>query len=673
MWPERSYFICFTPRSGSTFLCDILTSTGVAGRPYEYFNKDDMPGWFETFGVSNFADYFRETLEAGTTANGVFGVKLPGGEQFSEFVDMVRRFPAFQNRNISPSAIMADLFPDLHYIWLTRRDKVRQAVSLARAMQSGVFHTHVEPRAATHRKPVFQYRSIDSLVQALVMRDVTWQEYFTEAGIVPLTLVYEDFCQDPEETVRHVLDYLDIPTPPDWALGKAKTGKKLADSTSAMWVQYYHKFKQAEIARIWAILEPDTDAVDRDLGERASKEVELTGNVHGTDKAENLIVPSETEMERFAAPPPRFIALEVTMRCNLRCPMCHPHTRTPHSEYVGMDMKLDVVDLVAPALQTAREVWLSGGGEPLLLPNFADFVDRCHVYNPDIDVKFISNGVLLSEQKARMAIEKRVNLIEFSMDGTIQYGHVGGGADYDRVKENLRRLAYLREEYSVEEPYIIIAFVAMRDNLCELPELIEFASEIGAEIQVQPLSPVTEEQRNQNLFRHVDYTRQMLDTCEAKARRLGVRFGYNGMTRNLDQTPRDCESPCTSLWVTYSGELCPCCGGLRIGRNVYEDNLSIEDVWNGPFMRRLRWELATDNRNDICSHCPMVHNTTENHERAVPPHPLEQQVYSLVELHRQETAQLEDRILHLESHIEAIRRGRVMRVLRALDRLVGRG
>lgn len=672
MWPERSYFICTTPRSGSTLLCDLLKGSGLAGRPYEYFCKVHMPAWFETFGVSNFSGYLQKTLEAGTTANGVFGVKLPG-EQFDELAKLVRQFPTYQNRNISLSEMMADLFPDLHYIWLTRRDKVRQAVSVLRAIQSGIFHTHVEPRDATDRKAVFQYESIDFFVQALVMQDVTWQEYFTEAGVVPLTLVYEDFCQAPEETVRCILDYLRVPIPPDWTWGEPKTGKKLADSTSAMWAQYYHKFKQAQLARIWTILEPDTDSVDRGLGERLPKEVELTRKIHGTDKAENLIVPSEAEMTRFAAPSPRFIALEVTRRCNLRCPMCHPHTHTPHSEYMGKDMSLDVVDLLASTLRTAREVWLSGGGEPLLLPNFADFVDRCHAYNPDIDVKFISNGVLLSERKARMVIGKRVHLVELSMDGTIQYGHMGGGADYDRVKENLRQFARLREEYGVEEPHINIVFVAMRDNLCELPDLIEFASEIGAEIQVQPLSPATEEQRNQNLFRHVDYALRMLDACESRAQQLGVQFGYNGMTGNMDQTPRDCRSPYTSLWVTYSGELCPCCGGLRIGRNVYEDDLSVENVWNGPFMRRLRWELATDNRNDICSRCPMVHNTIENHERAVPPHPLEQQVHSLVELHRQETAHLEDRILRLESHIEAIRRGRVMRVLRAVDRLVGRG
>src|ERR671929_206844 len=35
--PRLTYLVCATPRSGSTLLCDVLTRTGVAGRPQEYW------------------------------------------------------------------------------------------------------------------------------------------------------------------------------------------------------------------------------------------------------------------------------------------------------------------------------------------------------------------------------------------------------------------------------------------------------------------------------------------------------------------------------------------------------------------------------------------------------------------------------------------------------------
>jgi MoaA/NifB/PqqE/SkfB family radical SAM enzyme len=382
----------------------------------------------------------------------------------------------------------------------------------------------------------------------------------------------------------------------------------------------------------------------------------------------DLNIPSEAELERFTMPPPQFIGLEVTMRCNLQCPMCHPHAHTPHSEFSGMDMKLDVVDLTAPLLRTAKEVWLSGGGEPLLLSYLPDFIDRCHEYNPNIDVNFISNGVLLSERNARMAIEKRAHLIEFSMDGTIQYGHVGGGADYDKVKENLRRLARLKEEYGVQEPHIAIDFVAMRDNLCELPGLIEFASEIDATINVQALSPASEEQRYQNVFRHLDYTLRVLDQYKAKAQQLNVSFDYRGMTEGLSQTLRNCEVPDRWLWVSYGGELCPCCASLKIGRNIYEEGLSVEDVWNGPFMRRLRWELHTGHHNATCTNCAMAANTIENQERSLPSAPPAEYILQL----ERQIAASKNRICLLEAHLQEIRNGKVMRLLRTMEQLVGK-
>jgi LPS sulfotransferase NodH len=46
-----SYLICGTPRTGSTLLCSLLTSTGVAGRPDSYFRQPDLNRWAREFGV----------------------------------------------------------------------------------------------------------------------------------------------------------------------------------------------------------------------------------------------------------------------------------------------------------------------------------------------------------------------------------------------------------------------------------------------------------------------------------------------------------------------------------------------------------------------------------------------------------------------------------------------
>ncbi|HEX6473857.1 MAG TPA: Stf0 family sulfotransferase, partial [Candidatus Limnocylindria bacterium] len=46
-----SYLLCGTPRTGSTLLCGLLTSTGVAGRPESYFRQPDEHARARRLGV----------------------------------------------------------------------------------------------------------------------------------------------------------------------------------------------------------------------------------------------------------------------------------------------------------------------------------------------------------------------------------------------------------------------------------------------------------------------------------------------------------------------------------------------------------------------------------------------------------------------------------------------
>ena len=50
-----SYLVCATPRSGSSFLCEVLSNTGVAGRPDDYFWNP--PFWFADWGVTDFSGF----------------------------------------------------------------------------------------------------------------------------------------------------------------------------------------------------------------------------------------------------------------------------------------------------------------------------------------------------------------------------------------------------------------------------------------------------------------------------------------------------------------------------------------------------------------------------------------------------------------------------------------
>ena len=77
-----SYLICATPRTGSTLLCGLLTSSGVAGLPASYFNRRGLHHYADDWRIARPHDgridaaYVRAALAAGTTSNGVFGGRI---------------------------------------------------------------------------------------------------------------------------------------------------------------------------------------------------------------------------------------------------------------------------------------------------------------------------------------------------------------------------------------------------------------------------------------------------------------------------------------------------------------------------------------------------------------------------------------------------------------------
>ena len=158
-----TYLIFATPRSGSYLLCEALTNTGLAGQPLEHFSQYKIVGRGQSM-----ADYLDLIMGKTTSPNGVFGAKIIW-QFFEDFIDEVRTIAGY--RDVAVCELMPAIFPGLRYIWITRRDKVRQAVSYWKAVQSGVW-ANLDGFAVTAstvlqpRVPAFDFRGIDWLLQA---------------------------------------------------------------------------------------------------------------------------------------------------------------------------------------------------------------------------------------------------------------------------------------------------------------------------------------------------------------------------------------------------------------------------------------------------------------------------------------------------------------------------
>lgn len=246
MYPQTSYIIYATPRSGSYLLCEALTNTGLAGQPREFFNPNQGLLFFEQCGVhwSHTAEYLHWTYATGTTPNGVFGIKIIWSF-FEECIDQLRDIEG--NEKLSVPDLLAKVFPRHQAIMITRQDKVRQAISYWKALQTDTWVSFEEEKKPTlpAKELVFNFQEIEYLRRRLIECEQEMQQYFAEYHIQPLVIVYEDFVKAYEKTALQVLDYLHIPIPADLLFGERKMQKQ-SDSQTEEWLKNYYAIKQTQ-------------------------------------------------------------------------------------------------------------------------------------------------------------------------------------------------------------------------------------------------------------------------------------------------------------------------------------------------------------------------------------------------------------------------------------------
>jgi len=253
MQPTTSYSIWFSNRNGSTLLCEALASTGIAGQPGEFFNL--MPGedsLCAKYGAENFEALKTKIWAAGTSQNGMLGIKI--GRHNAHMDRIFNEILAFQrSENGIPNdrkAIWAAIFPNCQHIFLTRRNKVRQAVSWWKAIKDNAWHLKVGQNHENEHsfyEENYDFDALSHLLKETVLRECAIQAYFSENNISPLTVVYEDFVQNYEATIYRILEFLGINTTGVKIGTKALT--RTATAQSEAWVQRFRKDLQKNMDR----------------------------------------------------------------------------------------------------------------------------------------------------------------------------------------------------------------------------------------------------------------------------------------------------------------------------------------------------------------------------------------------------------------------------------------
>jgi MoaA/NifB/PqqE/SkfB family radical SAM enzyme len=281
--------------------------------------------------------------------------------------------------------------------------------------------------------------------------------------------------------------------------------------------------------------------------------------------------------------------------------------------------------LIVDQFPVLERVVLHGLGEPLLnkdLPRMISYLKKRGTY-----VLFNSNGILLNAKRGQALIDAGLDEYRLSMDGATRetYATVRGVDAFDKVWRNIKAFLALQQEQRASKPAVSLWFTAMRENLHELPGLIDLASEHGVgEIYLQRLVYFEEgmAQSQQALFRRA--TREELALvryCEQICQERGITFRAAGSATPSESIVRDfgerpwsgCQRPYTLTYITSSGNVLSCCFAPfghksareyreeRVLGNVFQESLA--QIWQGERYEAFRRAFESDHPARHCAQC----------------------------------------------------------------------
>ena len=185
--------------------------------------------------VADYAAYVCAIVNTKATRNEVFGFKLMSW-YLEDFLSRLRGAHSFGNSTTSDLELLSSAFPRLRFVRIVRRHKLRQALSTARALQTGLWK--VQEGKNVQREPEFDPDLIEQSLREAERQDKLWDDFFRQIGITPFEVQYEKLCQNYETTIRAVLNFLKIKLPAGAQVGPPVTTRQ-ADEISRIWEERF--------------------------------------------------------------------------------------------------------------------------------------------------------------------------------------------------------------------------------------------------------------------------------------------------------------------------------------------------------------------------------------------------------------------------------------------------
>jgi heme b synthase len=170
---------------------------------------------------------------------------------------------------------------------------------------------------------------------------------------------------------------------------------------------------------------------------------------------------------------PKWIAWEITRRCNLRCVHCRSASELEvkaHPDFSTQEAFRVLEDIAS----YAKPVVVLSGGEPLLRTDVFDIAEKGTSLG--LRMCMATNGTLVDDEVCRRVKESGIKIVSLSLDGSTEAVHDDFRAQPGAFQGTLRA-AELFRRHGIE--FIINSSFTKR-NQEEIPKVYRLAKELGA-------------------------------------------------------------------------------------------------------------------------------------------------------------------------------------------------
>jgi radical SAM protein with 4Fe4S-binding SPASM domain len=307
------------------------------------------------------------------------------------------------------------------------------------------------------------------------------------------------------------------------------------------------------------------------------------------------------------APYPKTLEIEVTTRCHLKCLICeHTYWKEP-----PRDMSFDEFKRVVDQFPKLKWIGMTGIGSSFLNKDYLKMLR--YLKSRDIYVELYDSFDQMNEEIIAELIDLGIEKIYLSMEAATKetYEKIRVGASFERVIDNVRKLAELKREKKTPFPELWFHYIINKLNLGEMSEYVELVhSLVGDDSNYATLIYWTRLLDFKEV-KHLDVSlpANLKKDAIEKTDKYGIYNLWNeDITR--DKPITKCTN-WTEPFVLVTGHVQPCCVINEANERNYQKEFSFgnlfeedfRDIWRSSQFKEFKSKLHQGKMPSICKNC----------------------------------------------------------------------